>query len=187
MKPEEDRPWVPSDDFHEWPASAQEAYLAARRRVHKMKAERDAVRAKAQHDALRVKAERDALRRKVEEDGVGAAVVHALPVDSLEQLTLSWEQWMDGRIHRLKRGKHFSGEVSAVIEEARLAARLSGRGVLQLREQMGPKYQYVWVQFTDYSVSIGDPCPCGGRKLDRLHASLARCRRCGKTLTLSPR
>jgi hypothetical protein len=153
--------------FREWPEDAKHAYRTTKRRVNELKAERDVLRDKRL--------------------GARAATLRPIPVDSVVELTLDWERWMDGRIHRLKRGKHFTGDVSAVLEEARLAARLAGRGVLQLREQMGPKYQYVWVQFTDYSVLVGDPCHCGGRKLDRLHASLARCRRCGKTLMLTPR
>ena len=158
------------DDFASWPDDAQEAYLYLKGRARQIKAERDALRTKQDGD-----------------DAPPVVIGKALPVTSLDELTLPWERWMDGRIHRLKRGKEFSGEVSAVLEEARLAARLTGRGVLQLREQMGPRYQYAWVQFTDYSVLIGDPCRCGGRKLARLHANLARCRRCGKTLMLTPR
>ena len=150
-----------------WPEDAQRSYLDMKGRM------------------LRLKAERDALRRK--RGGPQPVALHALPVAELEDLTLPWSDWMDGRIHRLKRGKHFSGEVYAVLEEARLAARLTGRGLLQLREQIGRKYQYVWVQFTDHAILVGDPCRCGSRTLTLLHPSLARCERCGSTLQLMPR
>lgn len=175
MENGENRRRVPSDDFHEWPASAQEAYLAARQRVHHMKAMRDALRDKKARDTG------DGV------DDVTFTSSAAAAVRSLDELTLPWADLMDGRIHRLKRGKHFSGDVAAVIEEARLAARIAGRGILHLREQMGGKYQYVWVQFTDGTILIGDKCPCGGRRLVRLHLNLARCKRCGRTLTLRPR
>jgi hypothetical protein len=164
------RPPKPSDEFASWPPSAQEAYLGMKAAAKRAKRERDAVRAKG-----------------------GAAPplppvdLEASPVTGVHELTLPWAQWMDGKVHRLKKGKHFDGELSAVIEEARLAARVSGRGVLTLREQFGPKFEYVWFQFADHAILIGDPCPCGGRKLDRLHAVLARCRRCGATMTLTPR
>jgi hypothetical protein len=172
MQGGDDRRRVPSDDFHDWPESAQEAYLAARARVHRMKEARDALREK---------------RKPGEGGGVSFSTPSPSALRSLDELTLPWAELMDGRIHRLKRGKHFSGEVSAVIEEARLAARITGRGVLHLREQMGMKYQYVWVQFTDDAIVIGDPCPCGSRRLTRLHLNLARCQRCGRILTLTPR
>jgi hypothetical protein len=153
--------------FKSWPEDARNSYLEMKARMRRLKAQRDALRVKG---------------------GTTPAVeAQRLPVSSLEELTLAWPRWMDGRIHRLKRGKHFSGDVGAVLEEARLAARVTGRGVLALREQIGLKYQYVWVQFTDHAVLVGDPCPCGGRKLARLHANLARCARCGKTLMLTPR
>ncbi len=155
-----------SDEFASWPPSAQEAYLTMK------------------ESAKRAKLERDALRLK--QLGVPPPPV-GLPIASLDELTLPWERWMDGRIHRLKHGKHFTGDLKAVLEEARLAAQVTGRGLLSLREQMAKNYEYVWVQFTDYSILVGDPCPCGGRKLIRVHASLARCTRCSKTSALIPR
>ena len=158
----------PSDEYASWPPSAQEAYMSMKAAAKRAKAERDAVRAKHLPPGLR-----------------------PLPADRVDaedfELTLPWTEWMDGKIHRLKRGKHFSGEVNAVVEEARLAANRYGRGVLCLREQIGPKYEYVWFQFADHAILVGDACPCGGRKLSRLHTNLARCRRCGKTSTLTPR
>lgn len=157
----------PSDDFVNWPQSAQQAYLQMKASAQQFKRERNAARAKGWSDP--------------------GADERPNAIESLDELTLPWKRWMDGRIHRLKKGKHFDGELVAVLEEARLAARHEGRGVLYLREQMGPKYEYVWVQFADHAILVGDPCPCGGRKLTRLHNNLARCRRCGKTSTLSPR
>jgi hypothetical protein len=163
------RPRKASDDFANWPPSAQQAYLDMKASAQRFKHERDGARAKQWGDRP---------------DPIAAAVGNA---ETLDDLTLPWTTWMDGKVHRVKRGKHFDGEVAAVVEEARLAARLSGRGVLALREQMGPKYEYVWFLFTDHAILVGDPCPCGGRKLTRLHTSMARCRRCGKTSTLTPR
>jgi hypothetical protein len=161
------RPERPSDNFDTWPESAQEAYLLQKEATRAARRERDELRAKAGE--------------------ILAPVSQELAAERMEDLTLPWTEWMDGKVHRLKRGKHFDGEVGAVLEEARLAARLAGRGVLAMRELMGPKYQYLWFQFTDHVVYAGDPCPCGGRKLTRVHPSLARCRRCGKTLLLNPR
>jgi hypothetical protein len=158
--------WKPSYEFDTWPESAQEAYLTMKESAQRFRSERDAARAKA---------------------GGTTPVLPPQPGESVDDLTLPWAEWMDGRVHRLKRTQHFHGEVGAVMEEAKLAARLSGRGVLAMREQLGPKYQYVWFQFTDHAILIGDPCPCGGRKLTRVHPSMARCRRCGKTSTLTPR
>jgi len=173
MSASSERPPGPLDDYDEWPENAQELFVAARTRVHRLKAERDALREKRARQAGDGK--------QVETMGGTTAV------QSLDALTLPWAKYMDGRIHRLKRGKHFTGEVFAVIEEARLAARIAGRGVLQMREQMGLKYQYVWVQFTDDAILLGERCPCGGRKLARLHLNLARCQRCGRTLALGRR
>ncbi|HEY6887978.1 MAG TPA: hypothetical protein VI300_09370 [Solirubrobacter sp.] len=164
------KPPRPSDDFANWPPSAQQAYLDMKAKVKVLKGERELLRLKHQTG------------RRPE-----VLPAELADIESVDELTLPWTSMMDGRIHRLKRHQHFDGEVSAVVEEARLAARLSRRGVLALREQMGPKYEYVWVQFTDHAILVGDPCPCGGRKLTRLHNNLARCRRCGKTSTLTPR
>jgi hypothetical protein len=163
-----DRRPKPSDEFATWPPSAQEAYLQMKASAQRFRSERDAVRVKGAHPGEIVPV--------VVKEGA-----------TLDDLTLPWLDWMDGRVHRLKKNHHFDGDLAAVIEEARLAAKLADRGVLFLREQMGVKYQYVWFQFTDHAILMGDPCPCGGRKLDRLHLNLARCRRCGKTSTLSPR
>jgi hypothetical protein len=161
-------PRKPSHEFDSWPPSAQEAYLGMKRAAKAAKRERDAVRAKRMYG------------RPQEPEA-------AAPVTGVHELTLPWGEWMDGKIHRLKKGKHFAGELLAAVEEAKLAARVSGKGILTLREQYGGKYEYLWVQFTDHAILVGDPCPCGGRKLDRLHTSLARCRRCEATMTLTPR
>ena len=45
---------------------------------------------------------------------------------------------------------------------------------------------YVWLQFVDAEVTIGDPCPCGGTELVRSHPAYATCEACGRLLGLRP-
>ena len=45
---------------------------------------------------------------------------------------------------------------------------------------------YAWVQFVDHEVMVGDPCPCGSRRLVRTHPRFARCPRCEAHVGLVP-
>jgi hypothetical protein len=108
-----------------------------------------------------------------------------------DDLGLPWERWSDGRPHRLKRNRDFGDlDLELVREAAKNAAARMGKGVLALEDKMGPKSQrrskYLWVQFADHEIRVGEPCKCGGRRLVRIHPSFARCTRCGAQLLLSP-
>lgn len=93
---------------------------------------------------------------------------------------------MDGRPHRLKRGKHFVGEPKLFQREARLAAEERGRVACFSRDSQG-KWGYVWVQFLDAEVKEGEPCPvCGSRELLKLNNNVMRCPSCASKLCLVP-
>jgi hypothetical protein len=96
---------------------------------------------------------------------------------------LPWERWADGRLWRLKHGKHFSGEPQEAIAEAERAAERMGKVVRTLPE-VQPPHAYVWVQFADHELPLGEPCPCGHHRLIRHHPEFARCAGCGATIIL---
>src|SRR5207248_6333517 len=97
---------------------------------------------------------------------------------------VSWEELADGRLWRLKRGKHFTIEPRALQEQAGDVATRLGKAVKSIRDVIGT-HEYVWLQFADHSVPLGDPCPCGGVELERLHQDFARCTNCGSTLLIT--
>ena len=107
-----------------------------------------------------------------------------------DELGLPWEQWSDGLPHRLKRKRDF-GDVDPelVREAAKNAAKRMGKVVQALPDKMTVKSaeKYVWIQFADYEVRVGDPCKCGGRRLLRVHPFFARCTECGAELLLAPK
>jgi hypothetical protein len=107
-----------------------------------------------------------------------------------DELGIAWERWSDGLPHRLKRKRDF-GDVDPelVREAAKNAAKRMGKGVQAQFDKMGPKNasKYVWVQFADHEIRIGDPCKCGGRRLLRVHPFYARCMECGAQLLLAPK
>jgi hypothetical protein len=43
----------------------------------------------------------------------------------------------------------------------------------------------MWVQFAEAEIIPGEPCPCGGRVLDRVHLQYVRCKTCGSLLLLT--
>ncbi len=93
----------------------------------------------------------------------------------------TWESLADGRLHRLKRGKHFRGELRAFGQVAALEAERLGKAVRSMRDEFG-KLQYMWVQFADYQIPVGAPCPrCGSLRLLRTHEFYGRCPRCAST------
>jgi hypothetical protein len=98
---------------------------------------------------------------------------------------LSWEEVADGRLWRLKAGKHFPrGSALALRREALAAAEQLERPVMVVRDNIG-KWDYVWVQFADGELPIGSPCPhCAGGDVSRIHENFARCRTCRATLLL---
>jgi len=102
-----------------------------------------------------------------------------------EELGVEWERWADGRAWRLKRGRDF-GDVHPELARraAKNAARRMGKVVQTVRDRIDGE-RYTWVQFADYEIPLGAPCPCGGRRLYRLHTYFARCAACGAQLLLT--
>jgi hypothetical protein len=94
---------------------------------------------------------------------------------------LTWEALADGRVHRLKRGKHFRGDLRAFATSAALEAERLGKAVRTMRDEFG-KLQYIWIQFADYQIPVGVPCPrCEATELLRIHEFYGRCPRCSAT------
>lgn len=102
-----------------------------------------------------------------------------------EDLGMPWGRWADGRLWRLKRGKHYDADSRLVIAAARSAAKQMGKAVRTSKEQSGKLYEYVWVQFADGEIFVGEDCPvCGATELERLHPAEARCPTCKSVLIL---
>jgi hypothetical protein len=94
------------------------------------------------------------------------------------ELNIEWERWADGRARRLKRKRDFPDVDPAVVRaDASAAAKRMGRGVVTAKDRFLPG-KYVWVQFSDHRIRTGDPCPCGSRRLLRLHENFLRCPEC---------
>lgn len=97
---------------------------------------------------------------------------------------LPWEDWADGDVWRIKRGKHYRAEAQPIEERALEAAARMGKAVRTYLEVIG-KREYLWLQFADREIELGEPCGvCGGRELVRLHQYFARCESCGSKLLL---
>lgn len=101
---------------------------------------------------------------------------------------LSWRRLADGRVHRMKQGKHFLAEPRAFEVEVRRHAAELGKAVRTLREELGVFrfYNYLWVQFADNEISPGAPCLCGNTALMRAHQYFGRCPECGRSLIFRP-
>jgi hypothetical protein len=103
-----------------------------------------------------------------------------VPVEA--ELDIDWERWTDGRAYRLKRKRHFSDVDPALVRAAaEVAARRMGRGVVTSKDRFLPE-KYVWVQFSHHMIGLNDPCPCGSRRLLRVHANFVRCPECHSLL-----
>lgn len=83
----------------------------------------------------------------------------------------------------LKYGKHFKGTIRAQITGARGAAEALGKAVRTQADSF-EQFGYLWVQFADLSVRVGQPCRCGGT-LSRLHPRHARCTACGASVIIT--
>ena len=94
---------------------------------------------------------------------------------------LDWAQFADGRVHRLKRKKHYRGSTRILRAQAALAAKEMGRAVRALGDELG-RHEYLWVQFVDHEIALGEPCVCGGTQIERTRAVFGRCASCGATL-----
>jgi hypothetical protein len=101
---------------------------------------------------------------------------------------LTWEELAKERSpRRLCRGKHFTGDVRALQKEATAASRRLGCAVRTVRDDF-LRFAYLWVQFADHEVPLGEPCPaCGSRELVRMHEQFGFCPRCRSSLAFSQR
>ena len=105
-----------------------------------------------------------------------------------DDLGLPWEKLADGLPHRLKRKRDFPDvDPEFVRAAAKRAAGQMGKAVQTLPDKMSliPN-RYLWVQFADHEIRVGEACKCGGRRLLRVHPSFARCTQCGAQLLLAP-
>jgi hypothetical protein len=106
-----------------------------------------------------------------------------LPVG--EDLGVDWERWADGRTWRLKRKRDFPDVDPHLAGDAAATAALRmGKAVMTTKDRYYPD-KFVWIQFADHQVAFGEPCPCGSRRLVRLHPNFARCPECRAELILS--
>jgi hypothetical protein len=100
-------------------------------------------------------------------------------------LGIDWERWADGRVWRLKRKRHFADvDPSFVGKMAEPAAKRMGKAVMTAKDRYDP-HKYIWVQFANHKVGPGESCPCGSRRLLRVHTNFARCPDCHAQLLLS--
>ncbi len=51
----------------------------------------------------------------------------------------------------------------------------------RLKRKQFPE-KYIWLQFADGKIRAGEPCPCGSRRLLRLHTHFVKCPECGAML-----
>ncbi len=94
-------------------------------------------------------------------------------------LGIPWEKLADGIPHRLKRKRDFPDiDPKVVRQAAKDAARRMGKAVQALPDTMGGRNKFVWVQFADQELTVGDPCRCGGRRILRFHQYFGRCAAC---------
>ena len=110
------------------------------------------------------------------------------PATLPEDLGVDWSRWADGRAYRLKKKKHFPNvEPGHARKACEAAAKRMGKVARTARDKMVPE-KLIWVQFADYELPEGQPCPrCGSRRILRLHADFARCPSCKAQLLLSQR
>lgn len=80
----------------------------------------------------------------------------------------------------------FSEPVPEFIELARSVSARMGRGVVITRDRLHPD-RFIWIQFADAEIAIGDPCPCGGQRFTRMTAVLMRCDSCDAMLVIGAR
>jgi hypothetical protein len=91
---------------------------------------------------------------------------------------LPWNELVDGRLRRFRRGVHYSGLGEALEQEARDAAGELGKTAITFRDNM-QVFEYVWVQFVDGRLEEGEPCPkCSNTSFEKLQEYFLRCTRC---------
>ena len=98
-----------------------------------------------------------------------------------------WTLWLDGRPRRLKRGKHYTGEPKPLEKRAKEAAQELGKPAVTSKDGSG-EYEYLWIQFVDGEVELGEPCPmCGGHAHGEVQKYFLRCFDLRATLGLDDR
>jgi hypothetical protein len=102
-----------------------------------------------------------------------------------DELGLPWDDWVDGRVYRLVRGRDFVRSAEALAEAAENAGRRLGRVARTVREVRFGRV-IVWLQFVDYELFAGDPCGCGSTDLRRMSTYYAHCTTCGATSYIRP-
>jgi hypothetical protein len=93
------------------------------------------------------------------------------------------ERFADGKVHRLKRGRDFSGSVWSFRKAMAAQSSATGRPVRTVPDKLQPD-RYCWIQFGVAKVGPGEPCVCGGTDIVRVHLYWGRCRGCGALLEL---
>jgi hypothetical protein len=89
-----------------------------------------------------------------------------------------WSALADGRLHRLRQGRDYAGDVRLHIRDARMAAAKLGRHAIVTRDDLG-NVAYLWVQFVDGEIGGDEPCArCGGVDLMRQAPGIVVCARC---------
>lgn len=95
-----------------------------------------------------------------------------------------WTRISDGKVWRLKQGREFDCSTKRLRAEARMAARDMGKTVRFVRDRIDP-YKYLWLQFADDEMILGQPCPkCGGEHLLQLSGQFVRCGSCRALLAV---
>ncbi len=92
----------------------------------------------------------------------------------------------DGRAFVLVRGRDFFLNPREVEEAAANAAARLGKAVQTIRT-LRASVLSIWVQFADYRVEFGAPCPCGSDDLRRVNDQWAVCASCEATLLVESR
>ncbi len=98
-----------------------------------------------------------------------------------DELSLPWDDLADGRVWQLVRGRDFFCNPREVDEAAKNAATRLGKAVQTVRS-LHASVSSIWVQFADYRIEPGSPCPCGSSELRRVNDAYAICAGCGASL-----
>jgi hypothetical protein len=98
-----------------------------------------------------------------------------------DELALPWDDLSDGRAWVLVRGRDFFLNPREVEEAAENAAGRLGKAVTTIRS-LRASVLSIWVQFADYRILAGMPCPCGSEDIRRINDEWAICADCESTL-----
>ncbi len=98
-----------------------------------------------------------------------------------DELGLPWDEWADGRVRRLVKGRDFLQSADALKEAAENAAQRLDKVAVTVKEIRYGNV-FVWFQFVEYQIELGDPCPCGSYDLQRVNLQFAECGSCKATL-----